>query len=193
MTKGPLIILSGPSGSGKTTVASRVIETSAFPLRRAISATTRPPRAGEVHGRDYYFLTAEEFEQRLHEDAFLEYAKVHDCYYGTLKAEVDPHRERGTGVMLVIDVQGAAEVRRKVDDHVSIFLMAPTLEDLDNRLRQRGLDSDAVIESRLANARREIAEAGNYQYRVVNKEFDQAVREIRNIIESQFRRSNNAG
>jgi len=193
MTKGPLIILSGPSGSGKTTVASRVIETSAFPLRRAISATTRPPRAGEVHGRDYYFLTAEEFEQRLHEDAFLEYAKVHECYYGTLKAEVDPHRERGTGVMLVIDVQGAAEVRRKVDDHVSIFLMAPTLEDLDNRLRQRGLDSDAVIESRLANARREIAEAGNYQYRVVNKEFDQAVREIRNIIESQFRRSNNAG
>lgn len=193
MSKGPLIILSGPSGSGKTTVASRLIETASRPLRRTISATTRPPRPGEVHGQDYYFLTADEFEQKHRDGAFLEEAEVHGHRYGTLQSEVEPYRERGIGVVLVIDVQGAAKVRALAPDHVSIFLKTPSRDELERRLRQRGNDPEPVIQARLANARQELAQAGEYSHQVVNDDLDRTVRELRSIIESQFRRQENAG
>lgn len=188
MAKGPLFILSGPSGSGKTTVASRVIECTPCPLRRTISATTRPPRPGEVSGRDYYFLTEAEFAQKVAQDAFVEYACVHGHWYGTLKDEVEPYRERGIGVILVIDVQGAATVRAKVADHVSIFLKTPTISDLERRLLERGQDSEATIQRRLANASQELAEASQYAHQVENDNLERTVEELCAIIETQFRR-----
>jgi guanylate kinase len=188
MTKGPLIILSGPAGSGKTTVVSRVIESATVPLRRTVSATTRQPRPGEVHGRDYYFVTAQEFEAKLRDGLFLEHALVHDHSYGTLRSEVDPYRARGCGVILVIDVQGAAKVRAQEPDNVSVFLLAPTDDDLERRLRERGQDSEAAIRRRLANAQAEVAQAPDYTYQVVNDDLERTVAELRKIIEAIYAR-----
>lgn len=188
MNQGPLIILSGPAGSGKTTVVSRVIETASVPLRRTVSVTTRPPRPGEHDGRDYYFVSKEEFAKRLEAGDFVENARVHGHSYGTLRSEVDPYRSRGIGVILVIDVQGAAKVRAAVPDSVSVFLKAPSRSDLERRLKDRGQDSDSAIRRRLANADFELAQAGQYTYQVVNDDFDQTVGELRRIIEQHFGR-----
>ena len=137
MARGPLIIVSGPSGSGKSTVIQRLLADPPGPLRLSVSATTRPPRPGEIDEVDYHFWTRERFEQELEAGAFLEHAIVHgaDCY-GTLAAEVGPHLEQGTGVILDIDVQGAEQVRRIWPTHVSVFLKAPSMEEYERRLRR---------------------------------------------------------
>src|SRR4051794_30791344 len=122
--KGPLIILSGPSGCGKSTVLQRLLQTTSLPLRLAVSATTRGPRPGERGGVQYYFWDREHFEEELQAGAFLESAEVYGNYYGTLRREVEPYREQGTGVILEIDVQGAANVRRVCPENVSFFLQA---------------------------------------------------------------------
>src|SRR5947199_5185004 len=138
MPTGPLIILSGPSGSGKSTVIRGLLADPPGPLRLSVSATTRPPRAGEHDGVEYHFWTRERFEQELASGAFLEHASVHGNYYGTLRAEVEPYLHEGRGVILDIDVQGADQVRRKCPEHVSVFLLAPSLEEYERRLRRRG-------------------------------------------------------
>src|SRR5262245_47025209 len=120
----PLIILSGPSGCGKSTVIARVLAQPAFPLRLSVSATTRSPRPGERDGVAYHFWTRERCQQEVRAGAFAEWAEVHANYYGTLRQEIDPYREQGIGVILDIDVQGAAQVRQQYPDQVSIFLRA---------------------------------------------------------------------
>jgi guanylate kinase len=190
--KGPLIILSGPSGCGKTTVTERLLARGDLSLRRSVSATTRPPRDDERDGVDYRFWTRERFEEEIRAGGFLEWAEVYGNYYGTPRGEVEPYRARGVGVILVIDVQGAAQVRAKCPDAVSVFLRTSSRDEYERRLRARG-DGEAAIRLRLDNARGELARAGEYQFQVVNDDLATAVEQLHAIISRQFERSDHAG
>lgn len=184
--RGPLIVVSGPSGVGKTTVVDRLLAGFDRPFRRAITATTRPPRPGEVDGRDYYFWSPEGFERAVAAGSMLEHALVHGRdYYGTPRSEVDLPRAAGTGVVAVIDVQGAASVRRLYPgDHVSVFLVPPAFDDLETRLRGRG-ESDAGIAKRLETARAEMARVGEFDRVVCNADVAAAAR----VLDVLFRRA----
>jgi guanylate kinase len=190
---GPLFILSGPSGSGKSTVLERLLAKTALPLHVSVSATTRLPRGGEVDGQHYHFWTRERFEEARRAGAFVEWAEVHGALYGTLRSEVDPYRAEGQGVILDIDVQGAAQVRRMYPDSVSIFLRTHSLETYEARLRHRRTDSEEAIRRRLATAAHELAQAGEYDYQVINEDLDTAVAEVDAIVRRQFERGNHAG
>jgi guanylate kinase len=192
MPRGPLIILSGASGSGKSTVIRRLLSDPPGPLRLSVSATTRPPRPGELDGVDYHFWTNDLFERKLAEGAFLEHAQVHGKYYGTLRSEVEPFLGDGCGVILDIDVQGAEQVRRKCPDHASVFLLAPSLEEYEQRLRARGTEDEAAIQRRLAAARAELAHQSEYQYHIINDDLARATAELRAVVAREFERSRNA-
>ena len=184
---GPLFILSGPSGVGKTTILRELIEKEGFPLHQSISATTRAPRSGEIDGRDYHFLSVSDFESELAAGGFLESAQVHGQSYGTLKREVEGWRNKGFGVVLAIDVQGAGQVRAKTRVDCSVFLTAP--EDvLRERLNRRATDAPEVIEKRLANARLELARAGEYTRVIANSDLGQAVSELAGLWRPYFNR-----
>lgn len=186
MTLAPLIIISGPSGSGKSTLIRAVLAAKRSLLRLAISATTRPPRPGEIDGVDYHFWPLEKFRQCLAEGAFLEHAQVHGKhYYGTPRGEVDGYRERGVGVILDIDVQGAAQVRPLYPDHLSVFVALSDPETYGRRLRQRGSDGEETIARRMETATRELARVHEYQYVILNDDLEQAVRRLLDLIERQ--------
>jgi guanylate kinase len=189
--KAPVVVLSGPSGSGKTTIVHRLLRESPVRLEMSISATTRPRRPQEVHGRDYYFLTPEEFERRRLAGEFLECAEVHRSgyWYGTLHSELDRARGLGAWPVLEIDVEGALNVMRAYPDALSIFLTTPA-DQHEARLRARGTESEEVIQRRLQTARNELQLAGSYRYLVVNDDLDLAVREICSIIAQQEARLN---
>ncbi len=177
---GRLIVLSGPSGSGKSTLVQRLLERSDLRLEVSISATTRPPRAGERSGRDYVFLSAPEFENIR--DQLLESAEVHGHSYGTPAEPVRKVLEQGTCVILVIDVQGGIQVREKVPSALLIFVRAPGLDVLEQRLRARGTDDEASIQRRLANARRELELAKCYDVHLVNDDLERSVDELAAIL-----------
>jgi len=181
---GKIVVLSGPSGVGKTTVLGRLLETCPLPLVRSISATTRPPRPGEIHGVDYYFLSAEEFARLRESGQFLECAQVFGSgdWYGTLEREVLPSLQAGKWVVLGIDIQGGAAVVQKYPDAVTIFLRPASWEQLESRLRGRKTEPDAAVEARLARARRELAEGQWYRYHVVNDDLERTVQEICQIL-----------
>ena len=178
--KGKLIIVSGPSGSGKSTVTKLVKDKLNIPL--SISATTRKPRNGEIDGKDYYFLTKEEFQKKIKNDEFYEFANVHGNYYGTLKKTVEENLEKGLNVILEIDVQGALIAKEKKKDAILVFFKTENLEVLENRLRNRKTDSDEVIELRLKNAKKELEYEKKYDYVIVNKEIEKACNDLINII-----------
>jgi guanylate kinase len=181
----PLIIVSGPSGCGKSTLVRELLRTSSRPLRVSISATTRPERPGEEDGKHYHFWTRERFECELQAEKFLEHAKVHgDHYYGTPRSEVEPYLAQGTGVILVIDVQGAAQVRQNFPNVYSIFIRVPN-DDYRARLDTRG-DSEDAIRRRLQTAQSELARANEYSAQLVNDDLNKAVDELRRLVESQF-------
>jgi guanylate kinase len=186
MKPGPLIIVSGPSGCGKSTLIRRVLAGCRHPLRLSVSATTRARREGERDGVDYHFWTRQHFLEELAAGAFLEHAEVHGNLYGTLRSEVDDYRARGVGVILDIDVQGAASVRPCYPEAVSVFVQAPSLEELERRLRARHTEGEAALALRLANARREMQHAGEYQYVLVNDDLEAAVAELADLINGQF-------
>ncbi len=192
-TAAPLIILSGPSGTGKSTLLELLLTKTDLRLHVSVSATTRLPRSGEVDGKHYYFWTPERFEQAKRAGEFLESAQVHGCQYGTLRSEVDPYRKQGIGVILDIDVQGAAQIRRLYPDSVSIFLRAGSLETYANRLRQRGTEKEEAIRRRLAAAAQELEHAGEYDYQVINEDLSHAVAEVEAIMRRQSERGNHAG
>ena len=183
--RGRLIVLSGPSGVGKTTLLKKLLARFPSQLRLSVSATTRPPRAGEREGVDYYFLTPEEFERRKAQGEFLESCEVfgRGHWYGTLWSEVTPRLAEGKSVVLEIDVAGAAMVLEKFPEAVTIFVAPASTEELERRLRQRGTESEEALCRRLEVARRELAEAKQYQFQVVNDRIDEAVRQISEIIE----------
>jgi guanylate kinase len=187
---GPLIILSGPSGSGKSTVIRRLLAEGGLPLRLSVSATTRRPRRGEQDGVEYYFWTRERFQEQVEAGAFLEYAQVHarGQFYGTLRCEVDGYRARGVGVILDIDVQGAAQVRRQYPEAVSVFLRTSSWEVYEQRLRRRGTEDEAAIARRLATARGELERISEYDHVVINDDLETAVAQLRDLIVWAFLR-----
>lgn len=177
-------MLSGPSGSGKGTVLGALLRQCRLPLVRAVSATTRAPRCGEVDGRDYYFLAPEEFQRRRREGAFLETAEVFGQWYGTLHSEVQSRLAAGHWIVLEIDVQGCLAVCRQYPDAITIFLTTPSLDEYGARLRRRGTEDEEAIRRRVDTAKHELSFAESYQHRVVNDDVDRAVEEICQILES---------
>ena len=182
-----VVVISGPSGSGKTTIVSRLLAESSVPLVKSISATTRPPRAGEVNGREYRFLSPDEFAVRRDRGEFLEYAEVHGrgCWYGTLRSEIERAREAGAWSLLEIDVQGAMNVVAQYPDAITIFLTTPSDDIYEQRLRARRTEPEEVIQQRLQTARDELKMTPRYRYRIENSDLDRAVREISEILRNQ--------
>jgi guanylate kinase len=186
MKQGPLIIVSGPTAVGKTTVVKQLIKESGLPLRQAVSATTRSKRPGEIDDVHYHFWTPQRFAAGLKSGEFLETATVHGKdSYGTLRCEVDAYRNKGLGVVLVIDVQGAATVRQKCPDAVSIFLTAP-LAVLRERIESRGAEDRAAVENRLRTAQAELQRAGEYDHVIVNEDLPRTVAALADLIKGFF-------
>jgi guanylate kinase len=183
---GKLVVISGPSGAGKTTLLKRLYAGSPRPLVTSVSATTRPPRPGEVDGIDYHFLSKEEFARRRQRGEFLECFEVYQRgdWYGTLKSEVTPRLAAGKWVVLEIDVQGTLAVLDQYPGAVTVFVRPSSLAELERRLRDRGTESEAALARRLEVARRELEAADRYRYQVVNDDVDRALKQLSEILSS---------
>lgn len=180
-----VVVISGPSGAGKSSFVKALLGRYPRDLVYSVSATTRPRRAHETEGLDYFYLGREEFQRRVGSGEFIEHAEVHGELYGTLKSQTEAVLHSGRNVLLDIDVQGGRSVRRIYPDGVFIFVLPPSLADLEERLRARGTDSEERIRLRLENARREIAIAREYDYAVVNDDLEDATRKVLAIIEAE--------
>jgi guanylate kinase len=183
MARGTLIIISGPSGAGKGTLVDRVV--ARVPrVWVSVSATTRQPRPGEVYGEDYLFLSPEDFQRRIDEGDFLEWAEVHGNRYGTLRSSVEARLAEGYDVILEIDPQGALQVKEIMPDAVLVFIVAPSFEELERRIRRRGAETEEQVKTRLATAVRELALVDTYDHVVENDDVARATDELACIIES---------
>ena len=182
--KGFPIILSAPSGAGKTTLSREIIKLHPE-IHYSISVTSRPPRSVEVDGQDYHFVSVAEFEKMLENKEFAEWAMVHDNYYGTPKKQIEARIDRGTDVIMDIDTVGARSIKRLFPQSVAIFVLPPSLEELGARLRSRATDSEEVINKRLNRAKLELLEIGDFEYFIINDRFEDAVAQVRAIIEAE--------
>ena len=180
ISPGKLIIISGPSGAGKSTVVQRLLKECPLPLTLSVSATTRHPRPGEIHGKEYWFLSPEEFAARRERGEFLDFKEVvaRGYWYGTLLDTVSSGLKSGKWVILEIDVHGAATVLKVHPDAITIFIHPGSLAELERRLRNRGTESEANIARRLEVASEELAVMHRYTHEVINREVDQAVAEL---------------
>jgi guanylate kinase len=188
--RGQLFIISAPSGTGKTTLAERLVQV-VPDLALSRSFTSRPPRAGELDGVDYNFISRERFESMIAGGEFLEYADVFGNLYGTSAATTEQALAHGQDLVLVIDVQGAQQVRSQTDGSVGIFVLPPSFPVLEERLRGRSKDTEAQIQRRLAVARSEVSAVNDYDYAIVNDDVESAVGRLRSIVEAErarFRR-----
>ncbi len=190
MKKGCLIVVSGPSGAGKGTVCSAFLN--AHPdISYSISATTRPPRAQETDGVEYYFLHRDEFERMIRDGELLEWAEVYGNYYGTPLKKIEERLAQGLDILLEIDTQGALNVMKRFPDGVFVFILPPSLSELEKRLRGRGTDEEAVIARRLSAAVGEISVAKEYTYTVVNNSVQEAVQTLSAIVAAEHARTDN--
>jgi guanylate kinase len=183
-----VVVVSGPSGAGKSSFVKALLDEGPE-LRYSVSATTRARRSHETDGRDYFFLKREEFQRRVDAGEFVEWAHVHGEMYGTLRSQTDEALKQGKNVLLDVDVQGGKSVRQAYPDGVFIFVLPPTLDALEKRLRGRGTDSEERIRLRLENARREIPMAREYDYAVVNDDLAAASRTVVSIVWAETCRS----
>ncbi|MCD7731153.1 MAG: guanylate kinase [Oscillospiraceae bacterium] len=183
MSKGVLFIVSAPSGCGKGTILAEILKSGN--IYYSISATTRSPRPGEVNGVNYHFISKEEFEELIENNGVLEYASYCDNYYGTPRKPVEDMLNEGKHVILEIEVQGALKVMQKCPDAVSVFILPPSMKELERRLRKRGTEDNDVIKKRLSQAEDEIKYAENYDYIMVNCELEKAVNDLAAIIRAE--------
>ena len=183
--RGLMLVLSSPSGAGKTTLSRRLLESDPN-LSLSISATTRPMRPGEVDGRDYRFVTAERFQEMVRDGAFLEHARVFGHHYGTPRAEVVEALEQGRDVLFDIDWQGTQQVSEKApQDLVRIFILPPSTQELEQRLRQRAQDPEEVVQGRMAKAADEMSHWPEYDYIVVNRDVDDSLAQVQAILAAE--------
>lgn len=189
-TRGVLLVLSGPSGTGKGTVCKSVRDSMGDRLAYSISATTRKPRVGEEHGREYFFFSKEEFEALRDQNGFLEWAQVYDNYYGTPRAFVEEVLASGRDCILEIDPQGALQVRKATDEAVLVFIAPPSLEELRARLTGRGTEAPEEVEKRLSCAEAELAYSNQYDYLIVNDEVEKAAEKMKAILMAERCRTN---
>ena len=179
--KGKLIVISAPSGAGKSSLIKAIINNNSN-IELSISATTRMPREGEGNAKDYFFISDEEFNELKVKEEFVECALVHNYQYGTLKSYINERIDIGINVILDIDVQGFEQIQNANINNTSVFIIPPSIEELKNRLNIRGLDSQDVIETRLENARHELKYANDFDFRILNDEFDDALKSLVSII-----------
>lgn len=185
MKKGILVVASGFSGAGKGTIMKKLMSEYGENYALSISATTRAPRPGEEHGKDYFFLTTEEFETMIARDELVEYAKYVSNYYGTPRAYVEQQLEAGKNVILEIEIQGALKIKEKFPETVLMFITAPSAEELKERLIGRGTETQDVIDARMSRAYEESLGVENYDYLVVNDDLDACVMLVNDIISKE--------
>lgn len=178
---GNLFIVAAPSGAGKTTLVGMLLERDPL-IRLSISYTTRAPRPGEANGREYHFIDVAAFLAMRERGEFLESAEVHGNHYGTSRVWIEQQIAAGQDILLEIDWQGAQQVRRLYPDCIGVFILPPSVEELERRMRARGQDSDAVIRRRMASAEEEISHAPEFDYVIINKDFDEAKQDLQAII-----------
>jgi len=179
--RGNLIILSGPSAVGKGTVLRALLE-EYNDVCYSVSATTRKPREGEVDGVHYFFMSQDEFKDSIENDEFIEWAKVHNNYYGTPRHYVQETLKSGKDVILEIDIQGARQVAESFSEGVFVFLAPPSMEELKSRIYKRGTETEDVIQTRMSNATKELEEIDRYDYLIINDEVENAVNKLKSII-----------
>jgi guanylate kinase len=180
---GSLFMVVAPSGAGKSTLVNALLAQEEN-IRLSVSFTTRPPRPGDVNGREYHFVALPEFEARRNADEFLEWAEVHGNYYGTSRVLIEEHVKTGTDVLLEIDWQGAHQVKKRFPDAVGIFILPPSITALEERLNKRGQDESTVITRRLLAAGGEMAHAPEFEYVIINQEFASALSELTSIVKA---------
>ena len=179
-----LVVLSGPSGSGKDTVLEKLKE-SDFSFDKTISATTRAMRDGEKDGVDYYFIDKNTFEEKIKNQEFLEYTVYNDNYYGTPRSEVERHIDKGGCILLKIEVEGAGNIRKAMPESLSIFIIPPSMEELERRLRGRGTETEESFKKRFEAAKDELSRANEYDYVVINDDVDLCAKQISQILDSE--------
>ncbi|MDO8644340.1 MAG: guanylate kinase [bacterium] len=179
-----LFVLSAPSGTGKTTVAQQVLS-ALKKIRQSISVTTRPLREGEKNGVDYTFVSLENFQDKKSAGGFLEWAEVHGFFYGTPRELVEQNEKEGIDTLLVIDVQGGLKIKKVCPEAVLIFLLPPSLEELEKRLSERGTESEEMIQKRLKNAHQEMLVKDLYDYVIINEDLERAISEVKKAIEKE--------
>ncbi len=183
--RGLFIVISGPSGAGKSTINKELLRTNKN-LWLSISMTTREPRAGEIEGREYFFVSKEEFEKKIKENNFLEYAIVHhNNYYGTPKEPINDYLNKGIDVILEIDIKGALQIKEKKEKAIFIFILPPSMKELKKRLTKRGAESKEKILERFKTAYQEINEITNYNYVIINDNLTKAINNMKAIIEAE--------